>query len=293
MKCQFKKLSNQPGCLSAHSAYPSEIKHLKQLNLHILLIALFFSFSMLGQKSNRTLISGSVENKENEVEGISIYNESSGLGAITNEEGKFTIDVQEGDILLFSAIQFQKFKVVIDMGIIKEKKMRVFMNEVVTVLDEVVVRPYDLTGNVRVDVARIKVQLPVMDPKIMNEKSFEAFDFKPDFLSPVVNEAADVPNYSNGIDMANIFRTVFLKRKDDKRNQPKTIDTEIRKIYSNEFFQQNLNIPEEEITPFISYCENQGLTYDLIEDKNQLKLIDFLLVKCASYKAENHPEKKK
>ncbi|MDZ4149131.1 MAG: carboxypeptidase-like regulatory domain-containing protein [Flavobacteriaceae bacterium] len=257
-----------------------------------LLFALFFSLSMLGQKSNRVLISGSVENKENEVEGISIFNESSSLGTITNEEGKFTIDVQEDDVLLFSAIQFQKFKVVIDKGVIKEKKLRVFMNEIVTVLEEVIVRPYDLTGNVRVDVARIKVQLPEMDSKILSEKTYESFDFKPDFLSPVVNIAADVPNYSNGIDMANIFRTVFLKRKEDKRNQPKTLDTEIRKIYSNEFFQQNLDIPEEEITPFISYCENQGLTYDLIEDKNQLKLIDFLLVKCANYKVEMHAEKK-
>jgi len=257
-----------------------------------LLIALFFSLFVLGQKSNRVLIAGNVENKENEVEGISIFNESSGLGAITNEEGKFTIDVQENDILLFSAVQFQKFKVVIDRGIIKEKKMRVFMNEVVTILEEVIVRPYDLTGNVRVDVARIKVQLPKIDPNKASEKTYVAFDFKPDFLSPVVNTATDVPNYSNGIDMANIFRMVFLKRKDDKKNQPKTIDTEIRKIYSNEFFQQNLDIPEEEITPFISYCENQGLTYDLIEDKNQLKLIDFLLVKCANYKAEIHTEKK-
>ncbi len=257
-----------------------------------LLFALFFSLSMLGQKSNRVLISGSVENKENEVEGISIFNESSSLGTITNEEGKFTIDVQEDDVLLFSAVQFQKFKVVIDKGVIKEKKLRVFMNEIVTVLEEVIVRPYDLTGNVRVDVARIKVQLPEMDSKILSEKTYESFDFKPDFLSPVVNIAADVPNYSNGTDMANIFRTVFLKRKEDKRNQPKTLDTEIRKIYSNEFFQQNLDIPEEEITPFISYCENQGLTYDLIEDKNQLKLIDFLLVKCANYKVEMHAEKK-
>lgn len=257
-----------------------------------LLFALFFSLFLLGQKSNRVLISGSVENKENEVEGISIFNESSGLGTITNEEGKFTIDVQEDDVLLFSAVQFQKFKVVIDKGVIKEKKLRVFMNEVVTVLEEVIVRPYDLTGNVRVDVARIKVQLPEMDKTTLREKTYETFDFKPDFLSPVVNTAADVPNYSNGIDMANIFRTVFLKRKDDKRNQPKTLDTEIRKIYSNEFFQQNLDIPEEEITPFISYCENQGLTYDLVEDKNQLKLIDFLLVKCANYKAEMHAEKK-
>lgn len=257
-----------------------------------LLFILLISLSVLGQKSNRILISGSIENRDNEVEGISIYNESSGLGTITNEEGKFSIEVQVNDILLFSAIQFQKFKVVIDQGIIKEKKMHVFMNEVVTVLEEVIVRPYDLTGNVRVDIARLKIHLPNFDKKILSEKSVEVFDFKPDFLSPVVNQAADIPNYSNGIDMANIFREIFIKRKEDKRVKPKSVDSEIRKIYNDQFFQQNLKIPEGEITQFISYCENQGLTYDLIEDKNQLKLIDFLLVKCASYKTEKHSEEK-
>lgn len=257
---------------------------------YILLIALVFPWMLLAQKSNRIIIDGKIENKENDVEGISIYNENSGLGTITNAEGSFQIEAQEGDILLFSALQYQKFRVIVDMGVIKERKLNVYMNEVVRELEEITVTPYDLTGNVRVDVARIKVQVPELDDKLFTPMAFEAFEFKADVASPVVNEAVPEPDFQYGIDMANIFRKIFLNRQDARKQKPTLMENEMKKIYGNEFFQKNLNIPENEIGSFIAYCESQGLNDQLIQKNNQIELLDFLVTRCKSFNAEKHPE---
>lgn len=258
-----------------------------------LLIFLLFAIGMSAQKSNRKLISGKVSNESNEVEGISIYNEVSGLGTITNEEGAFQIEVQEGDVLLFSALQFQKFRVIVDRGIMKSLEMNVYMNEVITALEEVTVTPYDLTGNVRVDVARVKVHIPKIEEDLASQKTYESFEFKADYLSPVVNEAVSEPDFRNGINMVNVFRKIFLTRQADPNATKLSMTDEMKKLYGNEFFQNNLNIPEEEIINFVSYCETQGLNDDLIKNNNQLELLNFLVVRCAAFKAENHTEVQK
>lgn len=260
---------------------------------YILLVVLVFPWTLLAQKSNRVIIDGKIENKENDVEGISIYNENSGLGTITNAEGIFQVEAQEGDVLLFSALQYQKFRVIIDMGVIKERKLNIYMNEVIRELEEVTVTPYDLTGNVRVDVARIKVQVPELDEELFTPMAFEAFEFKADVASPVVNEAVPEPDFQHGIDMANVFRKIFLNRQNAQQRMPTSMEDEMKKIYGNEFFQKNLNIPKEDMGSFIAYCETQGLTEQLIQNNNQIELLDFLMLKCKTFNAEKHLGKEK
>jgi hypothetical protein len=67
----------------------------------------------------------------------------------------------------------------------------------------------------------------------------------------------------------------------------------MKKLYGNDFFQNNLNIPEDELINFVSYCESQGLNDELIKNNNQLELLEFLVVRCAAFKAENHSEVQK
>lgn len=258
---------------------------------YLLLACLVLPLSIFAQKSNRIIIDGKIENEQNDVEGIAIYNENSGLGTITNTEGGFQIEAQEGDMLLFSALQYQKFRVIVDMGIIKERKLNIYMNEVVRELEEITVTPYDLTGNVRVDVARIKVQVPELDENLFTPMAFEAFEFKADLASPVVNEAVPEPDFQHGIDMANVFRKIFLNRQNAQQRMPTSMEDEMKKIYGNEFFQKNLNIPKEDMGSFIAYCETQGLTDQLIQNNNQIELLDFLMLKCKTFNVEKHLEK--
>lgn len=262
---------------------------MKTFNKHFFWISLLLPLLLFSQKSNRVIIDGKIENQQNDVEGIAIYNENSGLGTITNAEGVFQIEAQEGDVLLFSALQYQKFRVIVDMGVIKERKLNVYMNEVVQELEEITVTPYDLTGNVRVDVARMKVQVPELDENLFTPMAFEAFEFKADLASPVVNEAVPEPDYQHGIDMANIFRKIFLTRQNAQKTPPALMESEVKKIYGNEFFQKNLQIPENEIGAFVAYCETQGLDSQLIKKNNEIELLDFLITKCKSYNQAQHP----
>ena len=127
----------------------------KQLLLFLLLITSGLGIS---QEITRFEISGKITaSKGEDVEGINIYNKSSQKGTITSETGEFQIKVAENDRVFISAMQFQNFTVIIDEGIIETKTMHIALNPVINQLDEVLIRPYDLSGNIVADVKRINV----------------------------------------------------------------------------------------------------------------------------------------
>ena len=137
---------------------------MKRLLLFTLLFSSFFTIS--AQDVERIEISGKIVVDSNDLEGITVYNSSSNKGTVTDENGKFLLNVALNDIVEFRALQFQDFTVTIDENIIKSKKMTVFLVEKVNKLDEVVILPYDLTGNLAVDIESVRTFNPKTRDKI-------------------------------------------------------------------------------------------------------------------------------
>lgn len=111
---------------------------------------------VLAQDIDRVKVQGKIHVPEGEdAEGISVYNSSSQKGTITDYDGSFEIEVAENDRLRIFALQYQPFTAVVDKGIIERKELNIYVNQAVTQLDEVIVSPYDLSGNIRADVEKI------------------------------------------------------------------------------------------------------------------------------------------
>lgn len=250
-------------------------------------IILFLFQSLTAQIDNRVYVAGEVVVPlDGEVSQIQVINQNSEKGTVTNEYGQFGISVKEGDRLRFKAIQYQNFTVIIDENIIKKRKLTIKINDQINTLDEVIVRPYDLEGNIEVDAKKVKAdfyQAPNSE-EVINEYEGE----QPSLSSQTITENLTTEQrfIKDGLNIANIFREILKSRKSSKSDElPKEVDVMVRKIYKDSFFKEYLNIKEENINQFIFYVEENGLTKKMLKKDNELDLVEFLMKKSKEFKA--------
>lgn len=249
------------------------------------LVAFCLFFISLTAFSQRVLINGTIKVPVGEdPQGISVVNATAMRATISNEAGLFQIRAAEGDTLQFSALQFQDFSVIIDKGVIDSRELNVFISEAVTELPEVVVTPYDLSGNVRVDVQIIPTSDLDLPTKSAAEIDPYEWEFPPDSLVSPPNAAMRSSMMLNGANFANIFRNILKSREVINIEESEELEEQILLLYDDDFFNQNLNIKKENIREFIYYAEDHGLTKAMLKPKNEMKLIEFLVAQSQNYK---------
>lgn len=259
----------------------------------LLFILLFSPFSVFSQQIERVMVAGNITAPPGEDLGaISIYNVSSQKGTITNEIGEFNLEVGVNDRVLFSALQFQKFTVIVDEGIVDSKVMKIYVNPAVFQLDEVIVRPHDLTGNIVVDAARINTSDPLPAFNLSWEDLEYGFEFSDDKSSGVENSALDKTSKMatehigtiNLLGFVNLLGETLFRNRD--RSQKKSSLEQMQRgdatfvalnqRFPKTYFTELLLIPEERIENFIYFIIENGFTAELLKENNELKLMDFL-----------------
>lgn len=253
-----------------------------------LLFILLLSLYTQAQVENRIKIRGTVLVPQgDDKEGITVYNTSSNTGTITDESGAFTLAVQENDRVVFSAIQYNDIIVIIDEGIVANQRLRLELTQEIRQLKDVIVKPYDLSGNIRVDAESTQVIKGITFTEQTIAELERENEIKPDELTPATNVALRGFNYQNGINFVSIFKLAFQNRdryKVDKKAIKPNIDSEIRTMYNDAFFKKNLDISMDKISAFIFYAEQQGLNEELLKKGRELDLIEFLLTQSKSFK---------
>jgi len=115
-----------------------------------LLIIVFFGFKGLSQQEFSAVV-------ENETTGlpmssVHVLNLTQVIGAITNQNGIFEIPVQVNDTLYFSYLGFKPLKIAVTNDMLKFGDFKFVMTELAFALEEIEVRPYQLTGYLDIDV---------------------------------------------------------------------------------------------------------------------------------------------
>jgi len=250
---------------------------MKKVTLLILLI--FVTISAIGQQLARVMVGGQIiVPVGDDPGGIVVYNNSAQRGTVTSESGTFDIAVARNDELVIQSLQFAPITVIVDAGIVSSGRISITLRETVNVLDEIIVRPYDLTGDIVADVNRVRT----IDPVPFTGGQIKAEDNAPDRYTTPENIAIDDMRWRYGLNFINIFKAIF-----DKKDEPieRSAEQELAAMYSNEFFQQNLDIKRENINDFMDYVSENGLTKPMLEQGNELALIQFLLQKRDAFKA--------
>lgn len=252
-------------------------------------ILLFLIQNITAQIDNRVFVAGEViVPLDGEASQIEVINQNSKEGTVTNQYGQFGISVREGDRLRFRAIQYQNFTVIIDENIVKNKKFTIKINDEINTLDEVIVKPYDLEGNIEVDARKVKTEFYAApeSEEVINEYEGE---------QPYVRSQTITENYTteqrfikNGLNIANIFREILSSKEvSEDQTLPKDVDVMVRKMYKDSFFKENLDIEQENINQFIFFVEDKGLTKSMLQKGNELNLIEFLVKKSEEFKAQD------
>ena len=250
-------------------------------------------FFVSAQNNKRIEISGKIVVDSDDLEGITVYNTSAKKGTLTDENGLFKINAGLNDVIEVRALQYQDFTVIIDENIMKTKKMTVFLVEEINKLDEVIILPYDLTGNLMVDIESVKTFNPDLDAIYFGLANMNEYEFPDDYKSQVVNIAMpgtgnNIPYGLNVIGLVELFLKPIFKSKENKNNNKTPIVSydDFTDHYSNKFLVENFDIPADKVDAFINYIEDQGIDYSLLNSGKEFQFLEFISVKSKEFLAK-------
>lgn len=245
------------------------------------LFLLFFTLGFVNaQEIERIEIKGQLLANYQDLEGVTVFNTSSNRGVITNAEGKFAINATLNDVIEISALQFEKFTVIIDKKILEAKSMTIFMVEKINKLDEVLILPYGLSGNLSTDVENFKDLSPNLDALYFGLGNIEQFDFSDDYKTKVRNIAIESSHLEYGANFTKIignYIAPLFKKKQESSNVSVPIHKSLRELHTTEYLLKRLDIPKEEIEQFISFVEANGIDDKLLEEGNEFLLLEHLI----------------
>lgn len=266
----------------------------KKLLLLLLIVA---APAIFAQDIDRTKVSGKIHVPQGEdAEGISVYNISSQKGTITNTDGSFVIDVAENDRIQITALQYQSFTVIVDKGVVDRKLMNIFLNAAVNQLEEVVVRPYDLSGNINVDVKKIPTYNVTKDWDLSYGNLEYGYTFVPDDKTSVSGNAAEEALHGNALKnganvlalLGGVGQLLFPKGKKispvEKLEDQSTVSNNIQQRFSKDFIVANFGIAEDKTVDFLFFAQENGLDKELLKPINEMQLMEFLFKKSKEYK---------
>ena len=242
---------------------------------------------MFSQNVDRVEIYGKIIVDSVDVEGVTIYNTSSNKGTITDIEGEFSIYVALNDRVEVSALQFEKFVIVINEDIIASKILTIFLVERINKLDEIVILPYGLSGNLTVDMESIKTFNPDLDALYFGIHNMDEYEFSEDYKSAATNLAMEEGRYYNGADFVEIIGFLLKPLFNSKSKRPLKASPSYESFttkYSLAYLTNNLDIPENNVDEFVFFVEDSGFDKNLMIDGNELEFLEFLIDQSRLFK---------
>jgi hypothetical protein len=247
------------------------------MKLYSFIFIFFFSIACVNaQKPERVEISGRVIIDTEEREGITVFNESSNKGTVTDEKGAFVIEVALNETIAFAALQFKDFTITIDERIIKSKQVTVQLVEEVNRLDEVIILPYDLSGNLDVDLNNVRTYNVDMDKVYLGIKDWDDYKFAADNKSKIENPLIE-NKLVNGLNFVNLFGLLVKSKDTDEVDKDKPKESPLTNRYSPQFLLTYFKIPTDSADVFIDFVESKNMHKTLLDKKKELLLLEHLL----------------
>jgi len=260
-----------------------------------IIVTLFCTFSIIAfsQDIDRITINGRIIVSAQDKEGVTVYNTSSNKGTVTDEIGEFKIDVTINDVVEFGALQFKDFTVVISEQILESKQMTVILVEEVNKLDEVVLLPFGLTGNLNADLENVRTYNVSLDAVYFGLDHIEDFQFSADYKTKAENVAFNEynPKVDNMLNLVNLAGFLVSQVADidgeEMTNQDKALNkTPFKNAleqYSVNFIHVNFDIPLDEMNAFVDYVENKGVDESLLAKNKEVQFLERINQLSQSY----------
>ena len=155
-------------------------------------------------------------------------------------------------------------------------------------LDEVVIDPNSLTGDLDKDSKNIKVTQIKSD---INKKDALAQQFEADKQTSVLNTSMRGPGHVETLYQPDLIKIVqmfglFKGKKEDKKGaftSTKIFPEAVQEKLPESFFLDTLKLKKDQIGLFLAYCENDPRAQGLLYANKEFELVDFLISKKPEY----------
>ena len=233
--------------------------------IHILL----FLLPILVMGQDRKPIKGHLIYRNRNVIAANVVNNTAQLNTITDGEGGFEIPVALGDEVVFSSVQYLIRTVEITPEILKKNRLIITVNEKINALEEVVVTPDNVEK--------------FLDLK---EEEFEGYDYNRDKSTKLENTIVTQGQLRNGLNIINIAKLIAkaVSNKTQEEKQKIKPSEILTYVFSDEFFNKDLSLKNDEVTGFLEYIDENLPSQKLLKTGQQFQLIDYLISESQNYR---------
>lgn len=262
------------------------------MRIYYILFFSLFTGASFAQVVERIKVQGQITSiNEKDIEGVTLYNNSSNKGVVTDAQGTFTLAVAKGDEIYVSAVQYAPFTLTIDASIIENKKLSIFLNAAVNQLSEVIVKRYDLSGNLIVDAQNIKVSALDFEWDLSWETLNFEYVFTDDQYSSIRGNVAEDALGINqmpmlGIDFIAIASLLFPDKKPSKAQKRLSESEKLNTLftlYPESLILEQFNVPLAKAQDFLIFAFEEGFPSSYLNEENSFVLYQFLKEKAPVY----------
>lgn len=250
----------------------------------VLLGFVLMGTSLCAQSLFTKQIEGRVYSKSGDVAATHVLNISADKASITDLNGFFSITASLSDTLVFSAIQFKKKTMIVTQSVLESKMLYVPLEDALTELDEVIVMPYNLSGDMTVDLKRMEIEPVVTSSTLGLPNAYVKFPTQAEreLYAATANPFMSFDPLINAIS----GRTKMLKKR-LARNRKYERTQRVRAFYADSLFRTEFKIPEQKIDDFMYFCEIDTVFQNLVDVHDKIAIWEYMRKKSVEYRKNN------
>ena len=184
---------------------------------------------------------------------------------------------------------FKSKKLVLNENDFKVIVLKIKLEEFINELDEVIVTPSTLSGDLEKDAKNIKV---TDKQSAFNGKEIADMQMEKDFQSTQFNTAMpsdlSIPYGMDFVKIGKMVGKLFGKEKSKEKpvvfTSDKNFQAAVKDKFTYHFFTETLELKHDEIGLFLNYCDADPNVRKLLATNKEIDLIDFLISKSKEYK---------
>lgn len=227
-----------------------------------------------GQTIGEKLIHGKIIVESRNADGVTVINLVNEKSTKSDSNGEFFILAKVDDLLVFSSINLEYHRRIIEEEDLKSDLITIKMTAKITQLDEVIVNKHPEINAVSLGISPrgIKKYTPA-ERRLKTATSLDP-SVSAGNMAGVSMSGDPLINYLSG-------RTALLKKELEVEKKERLLSLFVS-LFDDDFFIKKLKIPSDYIKGFQYYCVEDTNISEVLKSKNKTK-IEFLIVPLAAH----------
>lgn len=231
---------------------------------------ILFSTTVFSQEKEVTqTITGIImnENTSQPLANVNIINVNMVKGSVSNEKGYFEIAARVNDTLHISILGYKSIRLKVTNDWVKNKTTEIKLTEKAYALEEVIIRPYNLTGYLEIDAKLIPSRENYRYSISGLTSGYEAGEYSPGAFGKILG------SIFNPADM--LYNFFGKKPRELKRLKEMKKDDTVRNLLESKYDRETicvlLGVDKKEIAEILARC---NYSESFVKSANDLQILD-------------------